>query len=156
MYKKVLLIAPPSSSYLGAVRPPAGLGYLAQALRESDIECKAIDMRVRGKLPTLMRKINNFQPDLIGLSLVSYEYLHSYELIQKIKTSYPDVPIVVGGPHVSVLGQDVLEACPEIDFGVVHEGERPLLQLCEGENSHSEIPGLLFRKNGYVLSGPPA
>jgi len=32
MFKRVLLVAPPSSSYLGAIRLPSNLGYLAESL----------------------------------------------------------------------------------------------------------------------------
>lgn len=156
MFSRVLLISPPSSSYLGGVRPPAGLGYLAQALRESSVECWGEDMRVRGSPAALRKRIHTLQPDLIGLSLVSFEYKRSYELIHGIKEAFPHIPIIVGGPHVSVLGKAVLEECPDIDLGIQHEGERPLEQLCQGEAPYEEIPGLLYRKNGRILSGPPA
>jgi radical SAM superfamily enzyme YgiQ (UPF0313 family) len=154
MFEKVLLIAPPSSSYLGAVRPPAGLGYVAQALLEAGIQCKVEDMRTHSKLTRLHRSIQNFQPDLIGVSLVSYEYLRSYRFIHNIKRTYPDIPIIVGGPHVSVLGKEVLEECTDIDFGIVHEGERSITQFCLGDTPYEEIPGLLYPMNGNVLSGP--
>ncbi len=78
MFKRVLLIAPPSYSYLGAVMSPAGLGYLAQSLLEAGIEYAVEDMRVSGRLSALHRKIRSFQPDLIGVSLVSLEYKRSY------------------------------------------------------------------------------
>lgn len=156
MFKKVLLIAPPSSSLLGAVRPPDGLAYLAQALREAGIECSAEDMRVRSRLPKLCRHIRAFQPDLIGLSLVSYEYKRSYELIHAIKEAFPHIPIIVGGPHVSALGKTVLEECPDIDLAIQHEGERPLVQLCQGGTPYEKIPGLLYRQDEQILSGPQA
>lgn len=156
MFKRVLLISPPSSSYLGGVRPPAGLGYLAQALREAGIECWGEDMRVRGSPAALRKRIRAYDPDLIGLSLVSFEYKRSYELIHAIKEAFPHIPIIVGGPHVSVLGKTVLEECPDIELGIQHEGERPLVQLCQGQVPYEEIPGLLYRKDRQILSGPPA
>jgi len=154
MFKRVLLIAPPSSSYLGAARPPTGLGYLAQSLLEGGIEYAVEDMRVRGRLSALRRRIRAFQPDLIGVGLVSLEYKRSYELIHHIKEYYPRASIVVGGTHVSALRESVLEECRDIDFGVVQEGERVLVQLCKGEIPFEEIPGLLHRRDGAVISGP--
>ena len=154
MFNRVLLIAPPSSSYLGALRPPPGLGYLAQSLFEAGIEYAVEDMRGRGRLSQLRRRIRAFQPDLIGVSLVSFEYKRSYELIHHIKEYYPRTSIVVGGAHVSALRASVLEQCPDIDFGVVQEGERVLVQLCKGEIPLEKIPGLLYRQDGAVISGP--
>lgn len=155
MFERVLLIAPPSSSYLGAARPPTGLGYIAQALQDAGIEHSVVDMRARGNLRTLQARIASFRPDLIGLSLVSYEYLRSYDLIRHIKALAPRAAIVAGGPHVSVLGGAVLEACEAIDFGIVHEGEQAIVELCRGERPPEQLPGLLFRRGGQVLAGPP-
>jgi len=154
MFNRVLLIAPPSSSYLGAVRPPTGLGYLAQSLLEAGIKYAVEDMRVRGRLSALRRKIRAFQPDLIGVSLVSLEYKRSYELIRHIKEYYPRASIVVGGPHVSALRESVLEECRDIDLGVIGEAERALVALCKGDSPLEEISGLLYRRDGAVASGP--
>lgn len=154
MFRRVLLVAPPSSSYLGAVRPPNNLGYLAQSLLEAGIEYTAEDMRTAQSMAGLRKRLHAFQPDLVGVSMVSLEYQRSYELIRYIKREYPRAAVVVGGPHVSALGKTVLEECPEIDFGVLQEGEIALVQLCQGRPQLSEIPGLLYRKDGAVLSGP--
>ena len=153
MFRRVLLIAPPSSSYLGAVRPPTGLGYLAQSLLGEGIEYAVEDMRVRGRASRLRRRISAFEPDLIGLSLVSFEYKRSYELIHEIKGFRPRTPIVVGGPHVSVVREGVLEECGDIDFGVVGAGEQVLVDLCKGNTPLEEMPGLLSRRDGAVISG---
>jgi radical SAM superfamily enzyme YgiQ (UPF0313 family) len=154
MFKRVLLVSPPSSSYLGAVMPPTGLGYLAQSLLEEGIEYEVEDMRGHGRLSVLRRKIRSFQPDLIGVSLVSLEYKRSYELIRHIKEYYPRASIVVGSAHVSAVGKSVFEECHDIDFGVIGEGERALIALCKGEIPLDEIPGLLYRRDGAVASGP--
>jgi len=154
MFKRVLLVAPPSSSYLGAVRPPTGLGYLAESLLEAGIEYAVEDMRARGNVSALRRTLRCFRPDLIGLSLVSLEYDRSYELIRRIKEYCPGASIVVGGAHVSALKQSVLEECDDIDFGVIGEGERTLVALCKGETPLGQIPGLLHRRDGAVVCGP--
>jgi len=153
VFNRVLLIALPSSSYLGALRPPSGLGYLAQSLFEAGIECSVEDMRVRGRLSALPRKIRAFQPDLIGVSLASLDYKRSYALIHNIKEYYPRASIVVGSAHVSALRESVLEECRDVDFGVIGEGERALVALCKGEIPFEEIPGLSYRRDGAVISG---
>lgn len=154
MFNKVLLIAPPSSSYLGAVYPPTNLGYLAQSLLESGIKYAVEDMRVRGSMTGLQKRIHDFQPDLIGVSMVSLEYERSYELIRHIKAYHPRAAIIVGGAHVSAVKGIVLEECSAVDFGVIGEAERALVALCRGEMPFEEISGLLYRRNGDVCSGP--
>ncbi|MFQ5854688.1 MAG: B12-binding domain-containing radical SAM protein [Anaerolineae bacterium] len=154
MFNRVLLIAPPSSSYLGAVRPPSNLGYLAQALLEADIEYAVEDLRASRHLNGLSKRLRAFQPDLIGISIVSLEYKRAYDVARYVKEHCPQAAVVVGGPHVSAVKATVLEECPEIDFAIIQEGEGSLVQLCQGATSFADIPGLLYRSNGAVLSGP--
>lgn len=149
-FKRVLLVSPPSSSYLGAARPPQNLGYLAQALLEAHIEYRVIDMRLGYQIKHLLRRIESFQPDLIGVTMVSLEYKKSYELISAVKKRYPDLSVIVGGPHVTVLQESVLKDCPDIDYGVVHEGEKTLVEFCQGILPESTIKGLIRRENGHI------
>lgn len=137
---------------MGAARPPCGLGYLAQSLLENGIEYAVEDLRGSHHLSALEASIRRFQPDLIGVSLVSYGFKRSYALIRRIKADYPQAAIVVGGPHVTVMGQTVLRECPEIDYGVVRDGEEVLVRLCQGAASE-RTPGLLYRLGDAVVSG---
>ncbi len=161
MFRRVLLVAPPSSSYLGAIRPPSNLGYLSETLMHAGIEHAVEDMRAvssRAAISSRLRKRltqTEGYPDLVGVSMVSLEYKRTYDLIREIKRMAPGAAVVVGGPHVSALGSRVLEECPEIDYGIVQEGEDALLQLCGGEVPEEQIPGLLYRHaGGAVRAGP--
>lgn len=155
MFERVMLISPPNASYLGAVRPPSNLGYLAQALLEAGIDYAVQDLRASRRLNGLGKELRRFQPDLVGVSMVSLEYKRAYETIRYVKQHLPHAAVVVGGPHASAVGVEVLQECPEIDFAILQEGERPLVQLCQDETPWSEIPGLLYRSQGAVWSGPP-
>jgi len=150
-YSRVLLVSPPSSSYLGAARPPQNLGFLAQALLENGVVYDILDMRLGYEMKHLMKSIEKFKPDLIGMTLVSLEYKRSYRLISDIKTRFPAIKIVVGGPHVTVLQGAVLEECHDIDYGVVHEGEATLVELCQNHLQVQEIRGLLHRENDSIV-----
>ena len=99
-YNRVLLISPPTSSYLGAARPPQNLGYLAESLFQAGIDYDVLDMRLKHNRRRVHQKIQEFHPDLIGVTLVSLEYLRSYALIETLKRAYPHMTIVAGGPHV--------------------------------------------------------
>ncbi len=154
MYERVLLIQPPSSSYLGAVRPPTGLGWVAQSLHDAGIEYAVEDMRTRPDIKPLLKKLDTFQPDLIGLSMVSYEYKRTYDFIRQIKQHRPSAQIVIGGAHISVLGATALEECPEIDMGIAGEGERALVDLCRGEVPLDQVSGLVYRQEGEIHSNP--
>ncbi|HDQ45729.1 MAG TPA: radical SAM protein [bacterium] len=153
-FSRVLLVSPPSSSYLGAARPPQNLGYLAESLFAQQIDYDVLDMRLGYGFSRLRKKIETYRPDLVGFSLVSLEYKRSYDLIARTKSVFPDLPVVTGGPHLTVLQSQVLEECPAIDFGVVYEGENTLLELCDASLGLSEIKGLIRKnRNRIVYNG---
>lgn len=150
-YKRVLLLFPDyKGGHFGALRPPAGIGYLAETLRKNQIEYDILDMAVGYSTDDLRNKINSFNPDLIGISMMSFMYKRSYDIIKFAKQVKPDAPVIAGGPHISTLRENVLNECPEIDYGVFLEGEDAIIELCRGENE-SDINGLIYRKDGAVI-----
>lgn len=150
-FNRVLLVQPKTPGEWVGVRPPAGLGYIAQALCENGIEYDIFDMQLGYSHKRLFQRIANFKPELIGFSLVSLGYKRSYDLIEKTKKLFPDKKIICGGPHVSILKNQVLQDCQAIDYGVVYEGERTLIQLCKGTEDERYVRGLIFREDGNVI-----
>ena len=149
-YKRVLLLFPDyAEGHFGALRPPAGIGYLAQMLQEEGIEYDLLDMAAGGNLHALKKKLSSFKPDLVAVSLMSFMYKRSYYIINWVKEVSSDITVVAGGPHISTLREKVLEECKGLDYGIVQEGEYTLLELCKGLEVES-IAGLLYRKNGKV------
>ena len=149
-YKKVLLLFPDyAGGHFGALRPPAGVGYLAQMLQEEGVEYDVLDMAAGGNLHALKIKLLSFKPDLVAISLMSFMYKRSYHIINWVKEESSGVTVVAGGPHISTLREKALEQCNGLDYGIVQEGEYTLLDLCKGLDVES-IPGLLYRKNGKV------
>lgn len=152
LFPKVLLIVPDLKWYFGYPdMPPAGVAYLGQYLEDHGVEYDILDMTLRYKFSHLRRKVQQFDPDLIGLSLHTYRYRYAYQLLSEIK-KITDKPIVVGGPHVSLVEKRILEESVA-DFAVVREGELPLLELCLGK-SLPEIDNLIYREDGAITENP--
>ena len=153
-FNKVLLITPPVKTELGPVRPNIGLGYLAQILAHNGIEYDVLDMLLGYSFKDLIRKIDEFQPDLVGISVFSNKYKTAYETLENIKSRYPLIKVVAGGPHISCLKENVLAECKSIDYSVYLEGEAALLELCKGEDL-GDIKNLIYRDNGRIIINEP-
>lgn len=149
-YERVLLVNPPSCGEWKGFRPHIGLGYIAQTLSENGFEYDVLDMNLGYKFKHLQKKIDTFKPDLVGMSLLTLEYKKFYKLLSMIKAENPGVKTVVGGPHVTILKQEVMKDCTAIDYGVVYEGEETLIELCKGELPDDKIKGLMSRNNGCI------
>ena len=150
-FERVLLITPNPHAEWQGIMPHIGQAYLAQTLLEKGIEYDIVDMNLGYSAQDIRQRIKDFHPDLVGLSLISFEYRRFYNLLAEMKEADPKVRTIVGGPHMTILRQQVLSECPAIDYGVVHDGEDTLVELCRGELEEKDIAGLLYRQNGDAV-----
>jgi anaerobic magnesium-protoporphyrin IX monomethyl ester cyclase len=143
---RVMLVKPAyKDSYYAMDDMPAGLGYISHALDMNSIENSVFDMCMDGGIKGLYQAIEKKDPQLIGLSLMSYRFLDHYALMDNIKERFPHILIVVGGPHLSLYREDVLRRCSAVDFGVVLEGDETIVELCNNIDNLSEVKGLIYR-----------
>jgi len=74
-------------------------------------------------------EINSFRPDFIGFYCHTMSFDTCIELAGILKRDHPDIPLMVGGPHPSVLP----DTMPDFfDHIVVGEGETAVLDIIEG------------------------
>ena len=149
-FTRVLFVNPAyQGSHYRAPSLLSGLGYVSEALSQAGIENRVVDMALGYTRSDLIRIAREYSPDLIGYFLMTYRYRDHYDLIASLRRELPNTPIVVGGPHVSTMREEVLKACAVIDYGVVLEGEETLVELCSGRDP-SNIKGLLWRSGSEV------
>lgn len=79
---------------------------------------------------SIIQKIADFAPDLIGVSLISSNnILFSYDFVKDLKKHFPGVPLVAGGLHSTLLPGEVLEY--GFDYAVMGDGEHTFPALAE-------------------------
>ncbi len=151
-FNRVLLVSPPAESRYGGLRVPAGVGYIAQALEDRQIEYDYLDMRIGRTYQDLVKKVTVLRPDLIGFSMSSLGYKNTYRMIASLKERFPATAFAAGGHHITILRSKALEECAALDYGVVSDGERTIVELCEGSLPERDIRGLIYR-NGNGRNG---
>jgi len=139
-----------------------GIGYLASFVSQNnDVDVKVIDTGVSTD-KELGKFIQN-EYDAVGFSITSRTYREAVEISRRFRQSHPDVPIIFGGPHVSIMMQDILKD-PVIDLAVYGEGEitlNEIIKLLKKEKSLtnvealSKIEGVIFRNSDDVVVNPP-
>ncbi|MFC1912150.1 B12-binding domain-containing radical SAM protein [Chloroflexota bacterium] len=148
MYRRIFLCVPHfPGMHEWPPEPPVGIGYLAEVLEKNDFLVEIMDLRLGHSVKDLIRKINNFRPDLVGIMAMSYRHDIPYELTRRVKEA--GYKVVIGGPHVSLMRKRVLEECVA-DFAIKQEGEYKLLRLCKGE-SLKNIDGLIYRESDRII-----
>ena len=130
--RKILLIEPPNNLFVGfnatVVVEPLGLQYLAGNILDL-ADVKIFDMRVDPE--PISQVLHEFSPDLVGIKEGYTVDVDSVkEVARQVKEVAPDIPVIVGGHHVSLSPHDAYT--PDIDAIVIGDGEQPFRQLVEG------------------------
>lgn len=154
---KVLFLIPPGRSWEGRLTklhvPPIGLAYLIAFLRKNGLHPSIttcdVSQDYRNRDHLLRRAIEQASPDLIGMGVFTPLMAECREIVSCIR-SLTKAPIVIGGPHISVTGDEFLRETGA-DYGVLMDGEVPFLRLMralyygDGLDVIRTIPGLVFK-----------
>ncbi|HEY85803.1 MAG TPA: cobalamin B12-binding domain-containing protein, partial [Chloroflexi bacterium] len=80
--------------------PHLGLAYLAAVSEEAGYETIIFDADVEDE--PIIEAVKRFQPDIVGITTNTPQVKQAWRSAAAIK-AVKDIPIVLGGPHVSVL-----------------------------------------------------
>jgi radical SAM superfamily enzyme YgiQ (UPF0313 family) len=133
--KRVLLINPSKEDKFVVDRIHMGLSLLGGILSDHGHEVKLLDFaflrdfKDRLTIPSIERVIDDFQPDLIGMTVFTYLYDECLTLIERI-SRHCDLPIVLGGPHFSIFHEDFTQD-QRISYVVRGEAEKVVVNLVE-------------------------
>jgi anaerobic magnesium-protoporphyrin IX monomethyl ester cyclase len=158
---RVLLVQPAWSSVHGSFAeiatsklflPPVGLCYLAAALSREDCEVRILDSEAEGLTRRQeMDAIAACAPDLLGVTATTPAYHLAKRFCEDVKGEFPELPVVIGGPHVTGTGGEGLG--PAFDYAILGEGEASILLLVKavrGEIDFESVPDLVYRVGGAL------
>ncbi len=101
----------------------------------------------------ILGRLKQFAPRFVGISSTTVAFHRALEIAEGIKSAFPDMQLVLGGPHITS-NCDHAMSSPAFDYGVLGEGEITLLELLNtlSENGPVEhIQGIAYRKDGQVV-----
>lgn len=159
---KILFIVPPTKSMFGGEgnipdHPHVGIAYLTAILKKNKYEVAIFDQGLERNIDKLYEKIAEFKPDILGISIFSYCYDQAYQIIINVKAKFPQIPLVIGGPHIAATKATVLKET-KADFALIGEGELSfgefLKQISRDKPDFAKIPGLIYRNKGAIKENP--
>lgn len=91
-------------------------------------------------------------PDVIGFTALGCSFLFALNVAALIKRREPDLPILLGGPHATMLHRQILERFNQFDLIVRYEADETFPALLENLETMTldAIPGLSWRKTGSL------
>ncbi len=154
---KAILINPPSPRTSSFVH--LGLAYLGSILVDNKWETKIID----GSAPygeysfdSIAEIIQKDTPDFVGITTTTLFSTYASDLIKKVKSKTNEIKILCGGPHATLMPNEMFEA--GADIVIRGEGEKTLEEIIpyfQGERSLNAIKGISYRnKNNEIINNP--
>jgi anaerobic magnesium-protoporphyrin IX monomethyl ester cyclase len=161
---KVLLLSMPDSfehmQSLTTRMPNGALSSLAGNLDSRHTVAVAdlilVQRRVRETVEDLMTR---FDPDVVGLSVMTFQRKTAKKIIQLVRARKPAVHVVAGGYDPSLAPEAYVEnGGTGVDFIVRGEGEvtfRELITAIEQGSGYAGIAGLSYRDDDTFRRNPP-
>ena len=152
---KVVLFFPSYRSREAA--PPLALIALAGPLVARGYEVEIVDAAIEADF--VGRTVEAARGALcVGISLITGPMIEDTVRVGRaLKAAYPDLPIVLGGWHPSILPEQTLEA-GFVDVVAIKQGELTMLELAERFANGMPLDGVagtLFKRDGAIVRNPP-
>ncbi|WP_052360148.1 B12-binding domain-containing radical SAM protein [Solidesulfovibrio alcoholivorans] len=165
--KKIVLLTPPAVRLMNPVTfsadllppktwVPLGIASLASALRSGNFDVEFHDLHDRD-WPLVEAMLSESAPGLVGISCFTFGRANAMRLAELSKRLFPEVPVVMGGPHATFFPDQVL-ASGNVDVVVLGEGENTIVQLARRlaqGRAPDDVRGIAFLRDGHVRLTPP-
>jgi anaerobic magnesium-protoporphyrin IX monomethyl ester cyclase len=135
--------------------PPLGLAYMAAVLQQNGFEVKIIDCPVcELDHEKLKAELSSYQPTMIGIGSMTPTIESALKSARVAKDACPDAKVLMGGPHATFSGEEILASEKNVDIIVRGEGEETIVELAKQHSSLNDIKGIAFRKDEKIIQTP--
>jgi anaerobic magnesium-protoporphyrin IX monomethyl ester cyclase len=131
-----------------------GAGYIAGTLLREGFHVRYYDL-IYLNTGQVAKKIIHGNFDILLISSMTIAFHNAIELIHIVK-KHKNIPVMVGGVHATLVGEDLLKQYDEIDFLCIGEGESMIVDFLKNfktQNYHL-TKNLVYRKNSQIISNP--
>lgn len=102
-------------------------------------------------------RIIRLRPEAVGFSVKCWNARATYEICAIVKAALPDTFVILGGPEVSTVAEQVMDDHPSVDAVVRGEGEATFAALLDELMRGGRlryVEGVTSRHEGRIVSAP--
>lgn len=145
------------SLFISPKDPPLGLCSIATYLEKYSNFRNTVIIDIN--FDNILERVAKEKPDIIGISAMTIYYSKAVKVAREIKKRF-DIPIIIGGNHISTLPES-LEKC--FDIGVIGEAEETMKELVDLYRKKKEflisdlkkVKGIVFYDNNKLIKTEP-
>ena len=138
--------------------PSLGLLHLAAEVRQQGLKPSIIESDIFNlTVEQVAEQVIQQNPKYVGITLFTVGVWGAAEIAQRIKKALPATTIIVGGPHISSMGEETITRFPQFDYAVDGEGEKVLTELLNALETGADlfsVPGLIYRDEFMIRKTP--
>lgn len=138
---------------------PIGLLYIAGYLEKFGHNVSILDGQISKDMEKdLTVMLSDKKYKAVGFSATSPTISNTKLLSALAKKLRPDIAVLLGGAHPTVLGPKILDDLPFVDIAIIGEGEatmKELVEYIEGKRKLESIDGIAFRKDKEIVQTKP-
>ncbi|MFH1209763.1 MAG: radical SAM protein [archaeon] len=151
---------------IGGHLPPLGIATLGAFAREHKfsvdvLDCLALDINNQD----ILNRIDKNKPKVVGFSCLTTMFHRAKETALLIRKRFPDILIIIGGHHATIMPIDIIKDDDCFDLLVFGEGELTLLEILNEYKKDkfsikkfltnykklNKIKGIVFREKNKIV-----
>lgn len=155
---KILFIHPPVRLNDVPKHIPYGLGLLMSVAESLGHQVAFLDLNaLRLSSEAVKEALSEDRFDVVGIGGLSSQYKFIRPLLRLVRQSQPQALLVAGGGFLTSMPEEMMALCPEIEVGVVGEGEATLPDVLEHveDRRWDKVPGVIHRLGGRPARTAP-
>lgn len=145
------------------VHPNIGLASLAAVIRSEGHDVRIVDPKREVRQGRLHVDADLYReaaeallldaPDAVGFTTLGCSFIFTLRVAEHLKRMQPDLPILLGGPHATVLDRTIMEAFDVFDVVVRHEAEETVNRVLAAleRRDFAGLPGVTYRTGRTAL-----
>ena len=137
---KIVLINPPQRTKYP--QPPMGLALLGAILEREGHEVCVVDVNVL-RLEDVAHLV--IKDNVVGITAMTPTINSAIKIAKSLKHYNPSLKIILGGVHATLLPEETLATCSEIDTLVIGEADNAILEVL-----HNNIRGIYNSQDDYI------
>jgi anaerobic magnesium-protoporphyrin IX monomethyl ester cyclase len=137
---------------------PLGMLAVYTYLKSKNVETVWVDTQF-GDFTTqhLKNLLRDEEIKIVGIPVFTNSAYYSFRTARLCKEERPDILVVMGGVHVTILPEQTLRENPSVDYIITGEAEISLYELYTRLGAGlpvNDIPGLVYRNGTEIVNNP--